>query len=218
MQLKFLLKQPSFVFIMAGIIFSLLIIFFLSFDLLGQISYAKSASLKTKQDLVVDELAENIKDISFTEQSTIGFPISLSIPKINVDTTIESVGLTLKGAVDVPKNPANAAWFNLGPRPGDSGSAVITGHYGRWKNGQGSVFDDLYKLRQGDKLYVKDDKGITISFVVRESRRYNPSEKVSEVFVSSDGKAHLNLITCEGVWNQVSKSYSKRLVVFTDKE
>jgi len=35
---------------------------------------------------------------------------------------------------------------------------------------------------------------------------------------SSDAKAHLNLITCEGVWDKVSKSYSKRLVVFTDRE
>ena len=150
--------------------------------------------------------------------SPVGRPVRLKIPGINVDTVLESVGLTSQGAVDVPKGPTNAAWFDLGPRPGDNGSAVITGHYGLWKNGEESVFNDLNKLRKGDKLYVEDDKGVIISFVVRESRRYDPNADASDVFGSNDGLAHLNLITCEGVWDKVSKSYSIRLVVFTDKE
>ena len=120
--------------------------------------------------------------------------------------------------MDVPKERANVAWFNLGPRPGENGSAVIAGHYGRWKNGKGSVFDNLHKLRKGDKIYVEDENGVIITFVVRESRRYDPNASVGDVFGSNDGKAHLNLITCEGVWDKVSKTYSKRLVVFTDKE
>ncbi|PIZ82226.1 MAG: class F sortase, partial [Parcubacteria group bacterium CG_4_10_14_0_2_um_filter_41_6] len=41
---------------------------------------------------------------------------------------------------------------------------------------------------------------------------------VPEVFNSSDGKAHLNLITCTGVWNKEDNAFSERLVVFTDKE
>ena len=83
-------------------------------------------------------------------------PISLKIPKINVNTTIEQVGLTLAGAVDVPKSPPNAAWFDLGPRPGEIGNAVIVGHYGAWKNGQKSVFNNLNKLKKGDKLTNED--------------------------------------------------------------
>jgi LPXTG-site transpeptidase (sortase) family protein len=118
----------------------------------------------------------------------------------------------------VPKGHANAAWFNLGSRPGDDGSAVITGHYGIWKNGMPTVFNNLYKLRKGDKLYVKDKKGITVTFIVRELRTYSPDDDASDVFNSSDGRSHLNLITCQGAWNKVSKSYPKRLVVFTDKE
>jgi LPXTG-site transpeptidase (sortase) family protein len=160
----------------------------------------------------------NITTLYEQEKVNSGLPMYLKIPRINIDTALEFVGLTYQGAVDVPKDPINAAWFNLGPRPGDNGSAIITGHYGIWKNGKRSVFNNLYKLRKGDKLYIEDDKGVIISFVVRESRRYDSNADASDVFVSSDGKAHLNLITCEGVWNRVSKSYSERLVVFTDKE
>lgn len=119
--------------------------------------------------------------------------------------------------MDVPKGPNDVAWFNLGPRPGEIGSAVISGHYG-WKNNIPAVFDNLHKLRKGDKVYVEDKNGATITFVVRELRTYDQNEDASDVFGSSDGKAHLNLVTCTGTWNKAQKSYSKRLVVFTDKE
>lgn len=151
------------------------------------------------------------------EQTNIGLPVRLKIPSINVDSAIEYVGLTSNGAMDAPKKLNNVAWFNIGPRPGEIGSAVIAGHYGI-KDGKASVFDNLYKLRKGDKLYVEDDKGKIISFVVRESRRYDPNADARAVFGSNNGKSHLNLVTCEGVWDKISKSYSKRLVVFTDKE
>jgi sortase A len=149
--------------------------------------------------------------------STVGNPVRLEIPNINVDATVEYVGLTSAGAVAVPKGPANAAWFDLGPRPGNIGSAVIVGHFG-WKNNIPAVFDNLHKLQKGDKLYVKDEAGATITFVVRELRLYGENQDASDVFGSLDRNAHLNLITCEGAWNKARKSYSDRLVVFADKE
>lgn len=142
-------------------------------------------------------------------------PIRLKIPKINVDATIEQVGLAPDGSMDVPKGPAEVVWYKLGPRPGEIGSAVMAGHSG-WKNNRPAVFDNLNKLKRGDKIYVEDEKGITITFVVRESRSYDPEADATDVFTSSDGKAHLNLITCEGIWNEITKSRSERLVVFTD--
>ena len=144
-------------------------------------------------------------------------PVRLKIPAIDVESKFEYVGLTPDGSMDAPKEPANAGWFNLGPRPGENGSAVIAGHYG-WKNGIPAVFDNLSKLKKGDKIYIEDENGVSISFVVRESRSYDPKADASTVFNSSDGKAHLNLITCEGSWNRLKKSYSKRLVVFADQE
>ncbi len=158
-----------------------------------------------------------INDDYIPEQPSIGLPVTLKIPSINLDSAIESVGLTHNGSMDIPKDTNNVAWFNLGPRPGDNGSAVIDGHYGI-KDGKASAFDDLYKLRIGDKLYVEDDRGLIISFVVSGIRRFDPKADASTVFGSSDGKAHLNLVTCEGEWNKVSKGYPQRLVVFSDKE
>lgn len=178
---------------------------------------AATISSRTSQDLTAHIAFEYVQIVPSSELIGPGFPVHLKIPRINVDATIERVGLTSDGAMDIPKSPNDVAWYALGPRPGDSGSAVIAGHYG-WKDGNGSVFDDLHTLRKGDNIYIKDDRGAMVSFVVRESRRYDSTADASNVFISSDGKAHLNLITCEGVWNTVSEGYSKRLVVFTDKE
>jgi LPXTG-site transpeptidase (sortase) family protein len=144
-------------------------------------------------------------------------PIHLIIPKINVGATIEPIGLSSEGAMGVPKNPSNAAWFKLGPYPGDIGSAVIDGHFG-WKDNLPAVFDRLSELQKDDLLYVKDANGITTTFVVRMVQIYREDADASNIFTSRDGKAHLNLITCEGVWNAVNQSYSDRLVVFADKE
>jgi len=143
--------------------------------------------------------------------------VRLKIPGINIDSAVEYVGLAADGTMDIPKSQDNVAWFETGQRPGENGSSVIAGHYGS-KNGKASIFDNLHKLRKGDKLYIEDDAGVVTSFVVRESRRYDPKANASDVFDSNDGKSHLNLITCEGVWDERTQQYSKRLVVFTDKE
>jgi LPXTG-site transpeptidase (sortase) family protein len=144
---------------------------------------------------------------------SLGLPVRLIIPVINVNAIIQNLGVTTKGELEVPSNATNVGWFKLGPRPGERGSAVIAGHFDG-ENGEAGVFTNLNKLKKGDKLYIKDARGKTIPFVVRESRIYDPGY-ANDVF-SGSGSAYLNLITCDGVWDGAIKSYSKRLVVFAD--
>jgi len=131
-----------------------------------------------------------------------GSPVRLTIPAINVNVVVEHVGVNTSGEMDVPSNTVDVAWFKLGPRPGEKGSSVISGHFDG-KNGTAGVFNNLHKLEKGDKLYIEYDKGTFTTFVVRESRIYDPGY-AEEVFSSSDG-VHLNLITCDGVWDKNKK-------------
>lgn len=162
-------------------------------------------------------LTANISLSSTNKKDNLLLPVRLIIPSIKVDAAVEYLGIASDGTMDVPKGPADVAWFNLGPYPGENGSAVIAGHSG-WKEGKKAVFDNLYKLHKGDKIYIKNKKGIDTIFVVREFRNYDQNADASVVFSSSDGKSHLNFITCEGVWNEKEKGRPNRLVVFTDKE
>jgi LPXTG-site transpeptidase (sortase) family protein len=117
--------------------------------------------------------------------------------------------------MDISNGPANVSWYDLGPRPGQKGSAVIAGHNGIRKNGDISVFHDLNMLRKGDIVSIKNDTGEIIFFVVRESKIYKKNANTTDVFTSNDEKSHLNLITC--IFDPISKTYPNRLVVFTDK-
>ena len=178
---------------------SLSLLFFLA---LRQIRYITQSAEIKKQVLAVEAQNEDR-----------ALPVRLIIPGINIVASIEYVGLTSSGEMGVPGNITDVGWFDLGPRPGERGSAVIDGHVDGGNGGKG-VFIDLDKLKEGDKLYIEDSRGAITSFVVRESRTYDPGY-TEEVFNSTDG-VHLNLITCNGIWNKTKKSYSKRLVVFAD--
>lgn len=144
-----------------------------------------------------------------------GLPVRLQIPVIGVDTAIEDAAITPDGRMDVPVGSVNVAWFALGPHPGQVGSAVIGGHFGI-ENGVPFVFYNLDKVKIDDKIDIVNDKNETLSFVVRKIHSFDRNDDATTVFTSQDGLAHLNLITCEGVWNQVNGNYPQRLVVFTD--
>ena len=146
-----------------------------------------------------------------------GLPVQIIIPKIHTDTFVEHVGLTDTKTVGIPLDPFNVAWFTGGVRPGEVGVALINGHYG-WLQNIPVAFDNLHKLRSGDKVYIKDTLGVTIVFIVRTITEYDSYETTEKLLSSKDNKAHLVLITCSGSWDKENKNYSKRLIVFTDKE
>ncbi len=146
-----------------------------------------------------------------------GIPQRLMIPSINLDAIIAPAGLTPDGAMDIKKDPDQVAWYEFGTKPGDEGSAVIAGHYG-WTGQHPSVFNKLQQLVKGDTVSVMDQNGVTTTFIVRGSQKFDPTADATAIFQSYDGKAHLNLITCDGVWVNAAGSYSDRLVVFTDIE
>lgn len=156
-------------------------------------------------------------DGSLPSSTQKGLPITLNIPIINVNASIIYVGLDSSGAMEAPVGPGDVAWYRDGTKPGDMGSAVIAGHFG-WKNNIPAAFDDLHTLKVGDKISVIDDRGVSHNFIVTKTEIFDLNSDASTVFSSSDGISHLNLITCEGVWDSVTRNYSKRLVVFTDRE
>ena len=178
--------------------------------------YLFSYSVFLSRGIDLGVLAEETVNIKFSESAVVGVspdqqkktvPARLEVPTLHINTVIASSGLDKRGMMQISDDPNEVAWFNLGPSPGQAGSAVISGHYG-WKDHTPAVFDSLYKIRIGDVIQVEDSNGLTTTIVVRKMERYFSGSVAKEVFQSKDGKSHLNLITCEGDWNDDSKSYS----------
>jgi len=156
----------------------------------------------------------NLQNIVIKNNSKLN-PVNLKIPIIGVISKVEHVGITLDGAVDAPSGPQNVGWYNLGPRPGENGIAIIDGHSG-WKGNLPAVFDNLYKLRVDDKIYIEDDMGNVLVFNVIKIKIYTPGEDYTDVFVPKSTGSYLNLITCSGLWDNIKKTSPDRLVIFTE--
>ena len=163
----------------------------------------------------IKQSTASIKKPSRPERA-IGIPTKLNIPALNISADIKLLGLTPSGNMEAPEALLDVGWYRLGSRPGSIGSAVIAGHYAESGSNVQSVFDNLEMLKKGDKVSVLDDAGETIVFIVQSTRILHRDEDAKSVFTSSDGKAHLNLITCHGNWEQAEQTYSDRYIVYTD--
>lgn len=146
-------------------------------------------------------------------------PLELRIPRIGVEANVQIVGLTEFGQMDVPKGESryeDVGWLGIGAKPGEVGVAVMDGHLDTYSLISPGVFRDLDELVAGDVVEVTDDRGNVFRFRVTGSKEFAAGDETTEVFESTSGKAHLNLITCSGDWKQSERQYDRRLVVFTE--
>lgn len=163
--------------------------------------------------ILLSRLSISTKRRVSINKSPIVLPIRLIIPQISVDAPIEYVGVTSTGIMEVPKKTDTVGWFKLGAVPGENGSAIIAGHL-NGQRGENGVFFNLNSLKKGDLVTVKNSDNSQVQFIVHKIKMLDPGH-ADDVFTSSEG-AHLNLITCDGIWDKKIQSYSQRLVLFTD--
>lgn len=147
-------------------------------------------------------------------QPHIGQPVRLKIPAINVDAAVEEVGQTPDGAMDVPKDFNETAWYDLGARPGAPGNAVVDGHVDS-TTGK-AVFWDLRKLVSGDQIVVVGDDGVERPFVVTATEAYARTSVPLDRVFGPTTETHLNLITCDSstAFDRTHGEYAGSLVVY----
>ena len=125
------------------------------------------------------------------------------------------MGLTPKGNIGIPEGYDTTAWFTGSAKPGTLGTSIIVGHRDTRVFAPG-VFRSLGALVPGDDVYVYQD-GVRAHFKVRRAEAYpEDTDRMDEIMAGGTHTPRLNLITCEGTWNQAVRRYDKRLVVFTE--
>lgn len=144
-------------------------------------------------------------------EPAVELPKRIRIPAIAVDTGFEYVGLASDGAMDVPKDPNQVAWYRLGPRPGESGNAVIAGHVD-W-GGKLAAFWGLSRLKAGDTVEVTATDDRKYEFTVQWVRWYEAAQAPVEEVFRQAGDTELSLITCGGAFDQKTRQYLSRVVV-----
>ena len=149
----------------------------------------------------------------------VALPTSVSIPAIDVQSELITLGLNPDGTLAVPQPGPDydkAAWFDGSPRPGAVGPAVIEGHVDSAANGP-SVFYSLGKLVAGDRVDVTREDGSTVTFEVYDVRVVPKDDfPTLEVYGNTPG-AELRLITCGGPFDSSAGSYKDNVIVFASQ-
>jgi LPXTG-site transpeptidase (sortase) family protein len=143
----------------------------------------------------------------------VGQPQRLIIPRIKVSALVESVGKDPDGRMSVPFNAVDVGWYNLGVKPGESGQAVIDGHLDT--SVVPAIFQSLNRLKVGDIVQIIDSNGHLWTFQIYQVSSFPDSQFPLETVFGPSLDSRLNLITCQGDFNQQTRNYSDRLVVFS---
>ena len=148
--------------------------------------------------------------------STTAPPIRLQIPAIHVSTKIVDEGLDADGALQVPPltdaGVHEAGWYDLGPAPGQVGSAIIVGHVDSYQ--APGVFYDLGSLAPGNLVEVTLANGETVHFTVTSVQEYPKAHfPASEVYGPEPYQA-LRLITCGGAFDEATGHYLSNIVAY----
>jgi hypothetical protein len=139
-------------------------------------------------------------------------PVRVRAPAAGIDAVLTGTGLGGSGGLAVPADPAVAGWYVTGPRPGQPGPAVLTGHVD-WA-GRPAVFAGLHRLAGGDEVVVDRADGTAVRFAVDRVVRVGKDAFPTEDVYGPVPDAELRLITCAGAFDPVTGSYADNVVVF----
>ena len=142
-------------------------------------------------------------------------PDRIRIPAIGVDATVDDMGLTDDGGIEVPEVFADAGWWTYSPRPGRVGASAILGHVDS-KSGP-AVFFRLTDLRPGDEIHVDGVDGRTVTFAVRAVEQHPKASFPSEKVFGATPTPTLRLITCGGAFDSNTGHRLDNIVVFADR-
>lgn len=141
-------------------------------------------------------------------------PKRFAATSVEVNASIEGVGVTAEGDMDVPKDETTLGWY--GAIPGQPGRAVLAGHTGYPE--KPSIFRRFERLKIGDVVEIEDEKAARAMFRIIEIAVYTPDKAPREMIFGPSATARLALITCTGEWRPALKTYSHRLVIFAVRQ
>lgn len=140
-------------------------------------------------------------------------PVSLSIPAIDLQVSLSTLGLNPDGTVQVPTDIQQPGWYQPGPSPGQVGSAVILGHVDSYLGP--AVFFKLPTLVAGDQVEVALADGVVATFVVYTVVMYPKTFFPTTLVYGSHGYQALQLVTCGGTFDPETGHYLSNVVVYT---
>jgi hypothetical protein len=152
---------------------------------------------------------------SVQDYDAVAKPVRLRIAALKVSTSLEPLGLAEDGTIAVPKRTDVAGWYADGPRPGQSGPAVVLGHVDS-REGPG-VFIDLVTIKPGALIKVDRADHTSVTFRVTRISRVPKTKFPTDLVYAPTLDPALRLVTCGGGFDTARRSYRDNVIVFADR-
>lgn len=136
----------------------------------------------------------------------------ITVPRIGVDATLMPVGLHPDHTLVVPDSAPLAGWYTGGPRPGETGPAVLVGH--NFWHGVPGVFARLHELVTGDVVEVHHDDGSVVRFAVERLEQHRKDAFPSERVYGNTARQEVRIITCGGPFDHSQGRHLDNIIVF----
>ena len=137
--------------------------------------------------------------------------IRLRVPRLGIDAEVVTLGFTGDGQLDVPAEGNAVGWYDISPRPGMPGNALLGAHLD-W-NGSRAVFARLSELQQGDQIVINDGATGDRIYEVSVSTSIGWNHPLVDVLAAEGSGSSLTLFTCGGSFDAVRSEYDERVLV-----
>ncbi|MET8245345.1 class F sortase [Streptomyces sp. NPDC005202] len=140
-------------------------------------------------------------------------PTTLRIPSLGINAPVIGIRLDGNRQLETPPvdKPKLVGWYQDGPTPGESGTAVAVGH--RDTKTGAAVFAALGQVEPGSRVEARRVDGRTAVYTVDKVRVFDKARFPDKEVYGPSRRPELRVITCGGLFNRRT-GYSSNVVVF----
>ncbi|MFF1281223.1 class F sortase [Streptomyces sp. NPDC058299] len=140
-------------------------------------------------------------------------PTSFRVPSLGIDAPVTPLRLDANRQLQTPPvdRPKLVGWYQGGPTPGESGTAVAVGH--RDTRTGPAVFAGLALVRPGKPVEVRRADGRTAVYTVDRVQVFDKAGFPDKEVYGPSGRPELRILTCGGLFSRRT-GYTSNVVVF----
>ena len=139
-------------------------------------------------------------------------PRRILIPSLDVSSLVQKVGADKSNVMATPNNIYFTGWYTGSVVPGAEGVSILNGHVGG--SYSPGIFSHLKDLKKDATISIEMGDTSKRDFRVVSVASYLVDEAAVPLFADDpEITEELHLITCEGVYDDASKTYDHRVIV-----
>ncbi|MFG2266276.1 class F sortase [Streptomyces sp. NPDC048720] len=140
-------------------------------------------------------------------------PTDFRIPSLGIDAPVMGLRLDRDHQLSTPPldRPKEVGWYQGGPTPGQTGTAVAVGHRDTLTGA--AVFAALAQVEPGKPIEVRRADGRTAVYSVDRVKVYDKAGFPDEEVYGPAKRPELRVLTCGGLYSRRT-GYTSNVVVF----